>query len=93
MAKKDTEQKSTGLRILAISRNANFSLRFNQAGYEFVEVVNDCRRAVERLEDQTYDILAVQNVREFIGQIEKLRERDQKKIRLLPFLAFGNFHF
>ncbi|MBT3605191.1 MAG: flagellar motor switch protein FliM [Candidatus Latescibacteria bacterium] len=89
MAKKDREQKSTDLRILAISRNANFSLRFNQAGYEFVEVVNDCRRAVERLEDQTYDILAVQNVREFIGQIEKLRERDQKKIRLLPFLAFG----
>lgn len=89
MAKKDTERNSRDVRILAINKNANFSLRFNQAGYEHVEVVNDCRRVVERLESQDYDILVVSNVKEFVHQVSELRERYQKKIRSLPLFVFG----
>jgi flagellar motor switch protein FliM len=89
MAKTETPKNQKDVRILAINKNANFSLRFNQAGYEHVEVVNNCRRVVERLENRDYDILAVANVKEFVHQLGELRERDQKKICALPLFVFG----
>jgi len=90
MAQKETKVVSKELRILAIGSNANFSLRFNQAGYDQVEVVNHCRRAVERLDEQPYDLLVAQNIQSFAKQVATMRDRDQKKIYSLPLLAFGD---